>query len=314
MYLNFKISFITVLGLFYGQISFGQQKAVAVGQSWLSMSDPVPENYQIHALPVPGTMTFAGEQVPLDQPDIRERLDRELLVNTYWQSNALLIIKRAHKYGPLIDSILRQEGVPLDFKYLAIIESGLQNVTSPAGAAGFWQFMKTTAKEYGLEVNSNVDERLNLIKATKVAAAYLKDARELFGNWTLAAAAYNAGRTGIKSQLTRQRVSSYYDLLLNEETSRYVFRILALKELLENAKSYGFRFDQEHLYQAIPVTRIRIDTAVTDFVEFAQEQGINYKILKIHNPWLRQSHLNNASRKVYYIDIPEPGYYDRLSP
>lgn len=314
MYLNFKISFITVLGLFYGQISFGQQKAVAVGQSWLSMSDPVPENYQIHALPVPGTMTFAGEQVPLDQPDIRERLDRELLVNTYWQSNALLIIKRAHKYGPLIDSILRQEGVPLDFKYLAIIESGLQNVTSPAGAAGFWQFMKTTAKEYGLEVNSNVDERLNLIKATKVAAAYLKDARELFGNWTLAAAAYNAGRTGIKSQLTRQRVSSYYDLLLNEETSRYVFRILALKELLENAKSYGFRFDQEHLYQAIPVTRIRIDTAVTDFVQFAQEQGINYKILKIHNPWLRQSHLNNASRKVYYIDIPEPGYYDRLSP
>ena len=314
MYLNFKISFITVLGLFYGQISFGQQKAVAVGQSWLSMSDPVPENYQIHALPVPGTMTFAGEQVPLDQPDIRERLDRELLVNTYWQSNALLIIKRAHKYGPLIDSILRQEGVPLDFKYLAIIESGLQNVTSPAGAAGFWQFMKTTAKEYGLEVNSNVDERLNLIKATKVAAAYLKDAKELFGNWTLAAAAYNAGRTGIKSQLTRQRVSSYYDLLLNEETSRYVFRILALKELLENAKSYGFRFDQEHLYQAIPVTRIRIDTAVTDFVQFAQEQGINYKILKIHNPWLRQSHLNNESRKVYYIDIPEPGYYDRLSP
>ena len=314
MYLNFKISFITVLGLFYGQISFGQQKAVAVGQSWLSMSDPVPENYQIHALPVPGTMTFAGEQVPLDQPDIRERLDRELLVNTYWQSNALLIIKRAHKYGPLIDSILRQEGVPLDFKYLAIIESGLQNVTSPSGAAGFWQFMKTTAKEYGLEVNNNVDERLNLIKATKVAAAYLKDAKELFGNWTLAAAAYNAGRTGIKSQLTRQRVSSYYDLLLNEETSRYVFRILALKELLENAKSYGFRFDQEHLYQAIPVTRIRIDTAVTDFVQFAQEQGINYKILKIHNPWLRQSHLNNASRKVYYIDIPEPGYYDRSSP
>jgi membrane-bound lytic murein transglycosylase D len=296
---------------FVWQMGFGQQKVDMPQQLWASLAEVSAQNYNVQALPIPVEMSFAGESVPLNHPDVKERLDRELLVNTYWQSNALLIIKRAHKYVPLIDSILIAEGVPVDFKYLAIIESGLQNVTSPAGAAGFWQFMKTTAKEYGLEVNANVEERFNLIKATQVAAAYLKDAKELFGSWTLAAASYNAGRTGIKSQMNKQEVNSYYDLLLNEETSRYVFRILAFKELLENTESYGFRYDQEHLYEAIPTKKVKVDTAVSNFVRFAQDYGINYKILKIHNPWLRQSHLNNASRKVYYIEIPKLGYYDR---
>ena len=236
-------------------------------------------------------------------------MDREILVNAYWQSNAFLLMKRTHKYGPLIDSILVAENVPLDFKYLAVIESGLQNVSSPAGAKGFWQFMRSTAKEFDLEVNANVDERFNLVLATQAAARYLKQARDEFGSWTLAAASYNAGRAGIRRELTRQGVSNYYDLLLNEETSRYVFRILAVKRLLEEPQQYGFQYNSDHLYQRIPTRKLKVDTVVHDFVAFAEKFGINYKILKIHNPWLREGHLNNSSRKEYTIAIPEPGYY-----
>ena len=254
-------------------------------------------------------MTFAGERVPLQDTDVRERLDREIHVNTYWHSNMLLMIKKANRFFSEIEPLLKKYNLPDDFKYLAVAESGLDNVTSHAGASGFWQFMKATGKEYGLEINNYVDERYNLELATKVAAQYLINSKELFGSWTNAAAAYNAGNAGITKQMKRQDATDYYSLLLNSETGRYVFRILAFKEILSNPEKYGFYVDQEDLYQAIPTKTIIIDTPVQDFAKFAKQQGINYKILKIHNPWLRDTYLKNASGKAYSIKIPIPGYY-----
>ena len=265
--------------------------------------------YNIYALDLPENMNFAGEPVPVNDPDIYERLDRELLVNTYWQSNGLLLIKRAHKYFPVIEPILKEHGVPDDFKYLAVIESGLQNVVSPANATGFWQILKETGREYGLEVNDNVDERYHLVKSTEAACKYLNKAKDRFGSWTLAAAAYNAGPAGINKQLERQKTNGYYDLLLGEETGRYVFRILAVKEILSNPEKYGFNFEKDHLYTFVPTYSVEVDTSVSDFADFAKNYGINYKILKIHNPWLREANLNNFSKKKYYIEIPEKGYY-----
>jgi len=266
-------------------------------------------DYNVYALQVPENLDFSGEKMPLDNPDILERMDRELLVNTYWQSNGLLMFKRANKYFPIIEPILAKHGIPDDFKYLAVIESGLTNARSPAGARGVWQIMKTTGREYGLEVNTNVDERYNIEKATEVACEYLKNAKENLGTWTLAAAAYNGGNSGVFKRLKSQNVSNYYDMLLGEETGRYVFRIVALKEILTHPDIYGFNFRDKDLYTNIPTYKVEVDSAVTDFSKFAEHFGINYKILKIHNPWLRESHLNNKSGKQYQIDIPEEGYY-----
>ncbi len=266
-------------------------------------------DYNVYAIPMPDGLNFAGEEVPVQNPDIKERMDRELLVNTYWQSNALLLFKRAHKYFPIIEPILAEEGVPDDLKYLAVIESGLTQAVSPARATGFWQIMKETGKEYGLEVNSNVDERYHIEKSTRAACQYLKKSKERFGNWTAAAAAYNAGNYGVSRRFEEQNVNNYYDLFLGEETGRYVFRIIALKEILNNPKKYGFNYRTEDLYTAVPTYKVEVDTAVTDFVKFAERFGINYKILKIHNPWLREPKLNNSSRKKYYIEIPKQGAY-----
>lgn len=267
-------------------------------------------DYNVYALQVPDNLDFSGEPMPLENPDILERMDRELLVNTYWQSNGLLMFKRAKKYFPIIEPILAKHGIPDDFKYLAVIESGLTNAVSPAGARGVWQIMPKTGRENGLEVNKNVDERYNLEKATEVACKYLLTSKSKLGSWTLAAAAYNAGNAGIAKRLKEQGVTGYYDLLLGEETGRYLFRIVALKEILSNPTIYGFNFRDKDLYNNIPTYKIEIDTAVTDFAKFAQNFGINYKILKLHNPWLREPHLNNKSRKPYLIDIPEKGYYN----
>ena len=267
-------------------------------------------DYNVYALPLPDDLNLAGEPVPIENPDIKERMDRELLVNTYWQSNGLLLIKKANKYFPLIERILKEEGVPEDFKYLAVAESGLTQAVSPAQATGFWQILKDTGKEYGLEVNDNVDERYNIELATRVACKYLKESKERFGSWTLAAAAYNAGNYGISRELERQEVDDYYDLLLGEETGRYVFRIIALKTILNNPDKFGFNYRQSDLYSQVPTYKVGVDTAVADFAKFAEGFGINYKILKIHNPWLREKHLNNKSRKQYYIEIPEEGIYN----
>ncbi|MCM5663804.1 lytic transglycosylase domain-containing protein [Galbibacter mesophilus] len=270
------------------------------------------QDYNVYALKIPDGINFAGERVPVEDPDVKERLDRELLVNTYWQSNGLLLIKRANKYFPIIEPILKAHGVPDDLKYIAVIESGLTQAVSPAGATGFWQLMKGTAREYGLEVNDNVDERYHIKKSTEVACKYLKKAKERFGTWTMAAAAYNAGQYGMAKQLERQEIEGYYNVLLGEETGRYVFRILAIKEILSHPNEYGFNFDEEDLYTHIPVNELPVDTVISDFPKFAKENGITYKTLKIHNPWLRETHLNNASKKQYYIEIPKKGYYPPL--
>lgn len=266
-------------------------------------------DYNVYALQVPDDLNFAGEPMPLENPDILERMDRELLVNTYWQSNGLLMFKRAKKYFSIIEPILAKNGVPDDFKYLAVIESGLTNAVSPAGARGVWQIMPATGRENGLEVNKNVDERYNLQKATEVACKYLLKSKSKLGSWTLAAAGYNAGNAGVSRRLKEQGVEGYYDLLLGEETGRYLFRIVALKEILSNPKKYGFNFREKDLYTNIPTYKVEVDSAVTDFTQFAQSFGINYKILKLHNPWLREPHLNNKSKKPYYVEIPKEGYY-----
>ncbi|SDQ67103.1 lytic transglycosylase domain-containing protein [Flagellimonas zhangzhouensis] len=269
----------------------------------------VADTYQISAIEIPKDLNFAGEDVPQDDPEIMERVDREFLVNTYWQSNALLLMKRANKYFPIIEPILKKNGVPDDFKYLAVAESGLENVVSPAGATGFWQIMRATGREYGLEVNDNVDERYHVEKATQVACDYLNKWKDRFGNWTLTAAAYNAGPAGVQKYMGIQQVDDYYDLLLGQETGRYVFRILAIKEILSHPEKYGFQLDEDDMYEKVPTFTVEVDTAVTNWADFAELYEINYKILKRHNPWLREPHLNNASRKKYTIEIPNKGVY-----
>lgn len=305
-------TFLTCLGLvsLSGFLIFGVQDA----PSDENLETKIINDYNVYALNVPDNLEFSGEALPLKDPEVFERMDRELLVNTYWQSNGLLMFKRANKFFPVIEPILAKYGVPDDFKYLAVIESGLQNVTSPAGARGFWQILRTTARENGLEVNANVDERYNLEKATEVACKYLLKAKERFGSWTLAAASYNAGMAGVSRRLKTQNVTNYYDLLLGEETGRYIFRIVALKEILNAPAKYGFNFRNKDLYKTIPAYKVEVDTAVTDFVKFSERFGITYKILKTHNPWLREAHLNNGSRKKYFIEIPEKGYYDNTTP
>ncbi|MGB5403198.1 MAG: lytic transglycosylase domain-containing protein [Robiginitalea sp.] len=294
---------------------FAVQQGTAQNET-IEESDPTTEEgirvdptYRISAIAIPEDLNFAGEAVPQEDPEVMERIDREFLVNTYWQSNALLLMKRAHKYFPIIEAILLKNGVPEDFKYLAVAESGLQNVASPAGARGFWQIMKPTGREYGLEINDNVDERYHLEKATQVACDYLNKYKEKYGSWTLAAAAYNAGTGAIDRYMDIQQTDSYYDLLLGDETGRYVFRIMAIKEILKDPETYGFKIGEEDFYQNVPTFQVEVDTAVSSFANFAQNYGISYKILKRHNPWLREPHLNNASGKKYQIAIPMKGYY-----
>ena len=268
------------------------------------------EKYRIYALPKPSDkIDFSGEIVPLENPDIWERYDKEIFKNTYWQSNTLLLFKRAAKYFPIIEPILKANNIPDDFKYLAIIESGLENVTSPAGAKGIWQIMKSTAKEFKLEVNSEVDERYHLEKSTIAVCQLLNAAKEKFGSWTLVAAAYNMGRTGLKRQIDIQKSTSYYDLTLNQETSRYVFRILALKNIMENPKKYGFQFRKQDLYKPIPTYTVKVDSSIDSWADFSKNYGINYKILKLHNPWLIDSHLTNSAKNRYQIKIPQENIY-----
>lgn len=264
--------------------------------------------YSVFSLSIPEYLTFAGEEVPIDYFDVRESLDQELLINTYWQSQTLLFMKRAHKYFPQIEKILAENNVPDDFKYLVLAESDLKNAISPSGAVGIWQLLKGTAKDYGLEVNSEVDERYHFEKSTGAACEFLKDAKELFGSWTMAAASYNMGRRGLIKQVNRQKENNYYDLLLNNETGRYIYRVLAIKLILENPDKYGFHVREQDLYHPVPTYEVEVDTAVTDFADFAKKFSINYKILKYFNPWLRDSFLTNKTGKKYYIKIPEEGY------
>jgi membrane-bound lytic murein transglycosylase D len=254
---------------------------------------------------VPSQITFAGERVPLEIPDVKERLDKELQINCYLHSNTIFLIKRANRWLPQMQEILRKYNVPDDFKYLPLIESNLMNVVSPKEAAGYWQILETSGAELGLEVNKFVDERYDPLKATEAACKYLKNAYNKFGDWALVAASYNRGMTGLQKALDNQKVDSYYDLHLNDETSRYVFRILAIKEIVENPKKYGFRINPAHLYQEEPLRYIDVNDDVTDLVAFAKANGTNYKLLKRHNPWLRDEKLPVKKGRNYRIAIPK---------
>jgi membrane-bound lytic murein transglycosylase D len=257
------------------------------------------------SLNVPENIRFAGEPVPLDLPDVYERLDKELQINTYFHSNTLFLIKRAHRWLPQIAEILKKEGVPDDFKYLPLIESNLLNDISPKNAVGYWQILKSAGKENGLEINNEVDERYDPLKATEAACRYLKKAHKKFGDWTLVAASYNRGMNGLQRALDNQQVDSYYDLYLNEETSRYVFRILAIKEIVENPTRYGFHVNPAHLYQEEPLRFIEVNETIKDLVRFAKQHNANYKQIKRYNPWLRDEQLTVKRGEKYRIALPE---------
>ncbi|HSJ66071.1 MAG TPA: lytic transglycosylase domain-containing protein [Anditalea sp.] len=264
----------------------------------------IPEFTRVKLFDLPQGVNFAGEPVPLDQNDIIERFEREIYVNAYWNSNTIMIMKRAGKYLPLIEPILANHGIPEDFKYVALVESGLMNVVSPAGARGFWQFMDNTAKELNLEVSPDVDERYHLEKATEAACLYLKKAYGRFGNWTSVAASYNMGITGLSKRKNEQQVPDYYNLLLNEETSRYLFRILAFKELFENPKEYGYEMEKKQLYSMPQIKEYQVDKTIDDLAAWAIQHKSNYKELKLYNPWLRTNKLPIKKDKSYVIKLP----------
>jgi hypothetical protein len=248
---------------------------------------------------------FCEEVVPTDNFDVRERLDRELTVNTYWHSSTVLSIKAKLRYFPTMDRILQEEGVPADLKYIAVAESALRNVTSPAGAKGFWQFMKGTGIEYGLEINDEVDERYHLEKSTRAAAKYLKSLRSRFGSWANAAAAYNMGSGNMNKRLREQEAENYFELNLNEETSRYYFRLVAIKYILENPRAYGFYLDEGDYYPPLDDYReVAVNNEVSSWGAFAKENGTNYRMLKVYNPWLVNGKLTNRSGKTYTIRLP----------
>lgn len=266
------------------------------------------DSYAVYGVDIPAKVSFAGEPVPLDLFDVREALDRELLSNTYFHSQTIRLLKMANRYFPQIEPILRKNLVPDDFKYLVLAESGFGQVVSPADAVGFWQLLKGTAQDYGLEVNDQVDERYHVAKSTEVACQYLIESYRNYGNWTMAAASYNAGRRGVDRQIDRQKKENYYDLLLTEETARYLYRVVSFKLIFEDPEAYGFTLTDKDLYPEIPVLSVKVDSTVNDFADFAGTFGTNYKVLKYLNPWLRDTRLYNPGHKTYEILVPERGF------
>lgn len=268
------------------------------------------DNYppqEVKSLPIPEQLDFAGEVVPLERHDLRERFDREMLAFTFMHSTTFLLIKRANLYFPIIEPILKENNVPDDFKYLALIESYFNpRAVSPAKAAGFWQFLSSTGKEYGLEVGTQVDERFHIEKSTAAACQYLKDSYELYNSWITAAAAYNAGKNRISTELEQQNAKDYFDLYLNEETSRYVFRLLAAKEMLTNPQKYGFNLKKQDFYHTVRTRNVVVNTSIEDWADWAADNGTTYVQLKYFNPWIRDRKLDNKSGKTYTIKIPYP--------
>ena len=261
-------------------------------------------DYRVYAPSIPDTLYFCGERVPLNLWYVREGLDRELVSNMYYQSSTLFIIKRATRVFPTIERILKEEGVPLDMKYLCVIESSLQNATSPAGAQGYWQFMKATGQKYGLEINDEIDMRNDLEASTHAACQYLKYLKRRLGNWTNAAAAYNCGEGGLEKRLTNQQQQSYYELLLNKETQRYVYRILALKLIMQRPQDYGYTVRRCDTYPELPYEEVVLSGKDVDLVQFAVDHGTSYKMLRTMNPWLQTDMLKNKSGKSYKVRIP----------
>ncbi|MBI5218144.1 MAG: lytic transglycosylase domain-containing protein [Bacteroidia bacterium] len=270
--------------------------------------EEISRRYAVFAVPLPDKIDFAGEEAPLKNFDVRESLDRELLVNVYWQSQTLLFFKRANRYFKIIEPILKQNGIPDDFKYVAVIESGLTNVVSPSGAKGIWQFLEKTAQQYDLEVTNEVDERYHAEKATEAACKFFDESYKIYKNWTLVAASYNVGMGALQKQIDAQKINSFYNLQTNEETSRYIFRILAVKYLMTNPQKSGFHFRKKDLYPYIPTSDVKVDSTINNLVDFAEKHSINYKMLKFFNPWLRQNNLTVKNGKEYTIKIPKEGY------
>lgn len=302
---------IAALVILFGYISFNETRYVSGPQK---MSDENVAEMQFVledgpspavSLSLPEHVDFAGEPVPLEMPDVYERLDKELQINTYFHSNTLFLIKRANRWLPQIEEILRKNDVPDDFKYLPLIESNLLNEISPKNAVGYWQILKAAGKENGLTINDEVDERYDPLKATEAACRYLKTAYRKFGNWTLVAASYNRGMNGLQRAIDDQQVNSYYDLYLNEETSRYVFRILAIKEIVENPLRYGFHVNPKHLYKEEPLRYVEVKETIKDLVSFAKQHNSNYKQIKRYNPWLRDDKLTVKRGNEYRIALPE---------
>jgi len=267
---------------------------------WDGASPPFPAiSYDL-----PMNLNFAGEPVPIEIPDVLERLDRELQINIYLHSSTIFLIKRANRWLPQMQEILRKHNIPDDFKYLPLIESGLLNDISPKDAVGYWQILKTSGRELGLEIEKDVDERYDPLKAAEAACKYLNNAYRKFGNWTLVAASYNRGIAGVGRALENQQVDNFYDLHLVDETSRYVFRIIAIKEIIENPTKYGFNVSPKHLYQQELLRYIEVKETIPDLIKFSKQQGVNYKLLKRHNPWLRDDRLTVKKGKTYRIALP----------
>lgn len=266
---------------------------------------PIASSDTVRLFDLPNQLTFAGEKVPLEIEDVKERLEREIYVNAYWQSNMILLMKRSSKFLPDIEKMLKEHGIPDDFKYLAMAESALMNVASPAGAKGFWQIMESTGKEYGLEISKDVDERYNLSEATIAASKYLNKAHAKFGDWTAVAASYNMGQSGFSRRQEDQLARNYYDLYLNDETSRYLFRILAFKVIFENPGEFGFHLRESDFYKNPPLKKITVRSDIKNLANWAKSQGSNYKDLKLYNPWLRDKDLNIKRGRTYEIILPE---------
>jgi len=266
-----------------------------------------PQGYRIISPKFPEYLEFAGERIPTENFEVYERMDREFLSNTYWHSSTILAIKRANRWFPVIEPILKKNNIPDDFKYMCVAESNLENVISPAGATGFWQFMEEAGVKYGLEINEQIDERYDLVKSAEAACKYLQDSYNLFGSWTSAAASYNMGQEGITEQRGRQKATNYFNLVLNQETSRFVARIVSLKYILQNPANFGFDIKEEDLYQPLEYYEVTLDSSVTDFADYAKVLGVNYFILKMYNPWLRDNKLDNKSKKNYLIKLPMEG-------
>jgi len=262
----------------------------------------------IHTI-IPQKLSFAGEEVPLEFFDVRESLERELISNSYFHSQTIFLLKRMDRYMSVIEPILEQYNIPEDFKYLAVAESILYDkAKSPVGAAGIWQLMKGTAQDYGLEVNDNVDERYNLILSTHVACQFLLESYEKYENWALVAASYNMGRRALDRSLAYSKQDNYYDMYLNAETARYVYRILAFKLLIENPKNYGFSVAEKDKFPVFDLDTVMVDYPIDHIADFAEEQGMTYKTFKLFNPWFLENHLNNASKKEYKVLVAKEGY------
>jgi hypothetical protein len=260
---------------------------------------------QVAAPPIPTAVDFAGEELPMGNFDAVERFDRELIANCFRHSATFLYFKRAHRYFPIIEPILKEQGMPDDLKYLAVAESGLANARSHMGASGFWQFMSGTAKDRGLEVNSEIDERYHLEKATIAACAYLREARKDFSSWFTALASYNVGKGNLRKSIKEQGSDQFFDLNLNQETSRYVLRILAIKEIMQHPERYGFSIPEEELYQPLPPHKmVTVNSSVSSWADFAKKYNTSYRMLKIYNPWIRSSSLTNKYKKTYQVRVP----------